>query len=150
MLGDVRNPIGATLADDQPEQPTSLRGRSDGGPVLAADAARDEPFDAAMAIRDPESGVLRINQDADAVHDELEDPIQVQLACDGPGRHLERVDGRLQGGIVSRRKVRFVEQVVTRHGVSLSALPAAGPPAHGNGPGVTSEAGCRSPTCTHA
>ena len=62
MRCDVRDPVRAALADDQPEQPVPRRWRTDEDPLLGCDADRDEALDPAEVIDDPEGGVAGIGE----------------------------------------------------------------------------------------
>ena len=62
MRCDIRDPVRAALADDQPKQPVPRRWRTDEDPLLGCDADRDEALDPAEVIDDPEGGVAGIGE----------------------------------------------------------------------------------------
>ena len=78
VFGDPRDPVGAPLADDQPEETVSARWVADGGPHLGADPARDEPLHPAGGVGQPEGCVFRTHEGPDSIHDDLEDRVEVE------------------------------------------------------------------------
>ena len=90
--GDVRDPEGSVLLDDQTKESVAARERADRGPGLAADPRGDEGLDLAMPMDGPEGRVVRPHEQPDLVHDHLEDIVDGQQAGDGPGRGIEGVD----------------------------------------------------------
>ena len=74
-----------------------MRQRPDPLTIRPADAAGDEPLDAALLIDDAECRVLGMGKFADSVRDELQDAVQVQDAGDAAGGRVER--GELVGGL---------------------------------------------------
>ena len=107
MLRDVRDPVRPRLTDHQAEEAVAARRRPDRGPLLGGDPARDEAFDPPARVDDAERRVSRVHEIANAVHDQLEDPVQVQLAGDCPRCAVERVDrgddGEVRTGSLGER-----------------------------------------------
>ena len=95
---DVGNAERATLGDDQPEEPVALGQRAETPSLLGRDAARDEALDAPSVVDDAERRVLRADQAADAIDDELQDGLDVELAGDGADRVAERLERGAGGG----------------------------------------------------
>ena len=98
--GDVGTRIGCGLARDHAEQAVAVRRGADPLALGAADAAGDEPLDAAVLVDDTEGGVLGVGQLADAIGDQLQDAVQVQDAGDAAGGSVE--GGQLVRGLARR------------------------------------------------
>ena len=90
VAGDVGDPVGPILADDQPEQPAAVRQVADRGAIVVADAARDEALDGAVAVDDADGGVLRVDELAHPVDDHLQHAVDVEHAADAAHRLVER------------------------------------------------------------
>ena len=71
--GDGRDPIRPVLPDDQPQQPSAAGEVADGLSLLVADPARDELGDQPRLVDNAESGILRGDELADPIDDELQD-----------------------------------------------------------------------------
>ena len=75
-----------------PSRPRPARDRADPQPLLVGDAAGDEARDLALLVDRAEGGVLRADQVPDAVDDQLQDALDVQLAGDRAARVVERLE----------------------------------------------------------
>ena len=69
--------------DDQTEESVTAWQRTDPGAGLIGQTAGDESLDHASVIDDPEGGVLRADERADLVDDDLQHLIDGQDARDG-------------------------------------------------------------------
>ena len=106
MVSDRADPVRAPLADDQAEQATARGQRADRGPLVGLEPSRDESLDPAVRVGDPEGGVAGIDQNADAVDDELEDILDGEHAGDGARRLVDRSQrSRVRGRLATRRTI---------------------------------------------
>ena len=92
VIADLADPVRPTLADDQPEQAAPARDRADPDSLLVGHAARDEAGDLPLLVGGAERGVLGADQVADAVDDQLQDALDVQLTGDRAARVVERLE----------------------------------------------------------
>ena len=111
VRADVGDTERVALGDDQSEESMTLRQGPESPPLLGRDPARDEALDAPPIIDDAERRVLRTDQGADAIDDELEHGLDVELACHGADGVTERLECDVGGGIVG---VGHVETVPRR------------------------------------
>jgi hypothetical protein len=100
---DVRNSVGAVLADDQAQQAPAARQVTDGPSLLGTDPAGDELADLAPLVADAERRVLSTNELAHPVDDELEDLLDVEHAADAADRGVERLKRRRKRRLSSWR-----------------------------------------------
>ena len=84
--------------------------------LLERDPARDEALDAPLVIDDAERRVVRTDQVADAIDDELEHGLDVELAGHGADGVAERLEGGAGGGLVGIGHVETVPAPVGRRG----------------------------------
>ncbi len=99
VVGDVRDAVRLALADDQAEQPVPARRRPDLGTLLDRHPDRDEPLDPTVGVDDAQGRVLRADQVADALDDELEDGFDVEHL----GDRARRLDEGLELEDAERR-----------------------------------------------
>jgi hypothetical protein len=86
MLGDVRDPIRVCLADDQPEQPSTLRQRPDRVALFWSHATRDESLQHPIVRTDDAEGcVPRADERSNPLDDQLEGIFDIEDAGDRTG-----------------------------------------------------------------
>ena len=129
--GNIRNPVGARLPDDQAEQAAAARQRPDRLALMGRHAAGDEALDPVVGPDDPESGVAGADERPDTLDDQLEGILDIEQPGDCASRLVDGVErGRVEG-IFALSLCRAAGGHV---GEPTSVALVSGPPAPSNGP----------------